>query len=94
MDTVIQSLLGIAVSLALSGCLVNTPPGVEMDFGAETDVETTKIVATTAELGERGVVTWRTTDQGDCDAFDDGVGNRALVIRRRCAGGGGGVGVG
>ncbi len=28
METVIQSLLGIVVSLTLSGCLVNTPPGV------------------------------------------------------------------
>ncbi len=36
MDTVIQSLLGIAVSVALSGCLVKMPPGVEVMPETET----------------------------------------------------------
>ena len=47
METVIQSLLAIGASMALSGCLVNTPPGVPGTVDTETGAETesTKLVS-------------------------------------------------
>lgn len=92
MDTVIQSFLGIAVSLALSGCLVNTPPGVDLDTAADTAAETTKTVVDTVELCARRGATRQTVEQGDFNAFDDHLGSHALVVRRRCFGGGFGLG--
>ena len=50
METVVQSLLGIIVSLALSGCLVNLPPGVEMAPELDTADTGAKLVGPVVDI--------------------------------------------
>ncbi len=54
METVIQSLLGIIVTMGLSGCLVNLPPGVEMMPVEETAKLTAPVAGFAAFPGSPG----------------------------------------
>ena len=81
METVVQSLLGIIVSLALSGCLVNLPPGVEMASEMDTSDDGAKTAELTVDLAVSEPSGMDLPQERSSDhAFD-----RSVTRERRCA---------